>query len=242
MKNNWPLLLFGLSGDLLKVQIAYHASQIFCAAAIFRFFHKFPMFKGLKVRTCHTQADAVHMHTMLLFSGSRHATEMSSPTMHPQHSASATGTDAHRHAVQKALEIESFATMSTESCPVGSGFEVRMGRCFPAGDASMIRSRLAAARPRQVLRHALQRGDRDRPAERCRRRHNRVHSAQAAGMARPTTAAWWRIVLPAGPWSRQTYPWGRNRTGGRPGNNRWPCRWPAKSPVPCHTEPGAWSW
>ncbi len=117
-----------------------------------------------------------------------------------------------------------------------------MGRCFPAGEASMIRSRLAAADPRQVLGQALQLVERDRPAERCRRRHNRVHSAQAACMVRPTTAAWWRIILPAGPWSRQTCPWGRNRTAGRPENNRWPCRWPAKSPVPCHTEPGAGSW
>ena len=130
MKNNWPLLLFGLADDLLKVQIAYHASQIFCPAAIFRFFHKFQMFKGLKVRTCHAQADAVHMHTMLLFSGLRHATDMSSLTMRPQHSASATGTDAHRHPAQKTLEIEAFATMSTESCPVRSGLETRNGQVF----------------------------------------------------------------------------------------------------------------
>ena len=155
MKNNWPLLLFGLADDRLKVQIAYHASQIFSPAAIFRFFHKFRMFKGLKVRTCHAQADAVQIHTMLLFSRLRNATDMSSLTMHPQHSASATGTDAHRHPAQKALKIEACATLSTETCPVRSGFVLAMGRCFPAGEASMIRSRLAAARPRQVLRHAL---------------------------------------------------------------------------------------
>ena len=85
------------------------------------------MFKGLKVRTCHAQADAVHMHTLLLFSGLRHATEMSSLTLHPQHSASATGTGAHRHPAQKALKIEAFATMSTETCPVRSGCVARNG-------------------------------------------------------------------------------------------------------------------
>ena len=112
------------------MQVAYHASQIFSPGAIFRFFHKFRMFKGLKVRTCHAQADAVQMHTMLLFSRLRNATDMSSLTMHPQDSASATGTDAHRHPAKKALKIEAFATMSTESCPVRSGFVARNGPVF----------------------------------------------------------------------------------------------------------------